>query len=211
MKLLKKCMAIFGYLLLLCMLLGFRLKYLIDIKQLILVAAGGIILSLPSLSWKKLKKPSKTELVLWADCALYASFLETFVLLFILLSNVKNTEQLFDGLAFHLRPLLYGFCIWHIFGSAQVQQVEKEEVSNSVPLLSASESYHVFQRLGLTKRESEVAVLVCQGLGNGEIADQLSIAEATVKRHVSNIFEKFQINKREQVYTYLCDHAQDGE
>ena len=65
--------------------------------------------------------------------------------------------------------------------------------------ISASESYIRFEQMGLTKRECEIAILICQGMSNGEIAENLCISEATVKKHISNIFEKFNCSRREQI------------
>ncbi len=48
----------------------------------------------------------------------------------------------------------------------------------------------------LSERESEILDLVAQGLRNKEIASQLSIAEKTVKNHVSNILKALQVNSR---------------
>jgi len=49
---------------------------------------------------------------------------------------------------------------------------------------------------GLSKREHEVLRLLAQGHTNRAIADQLFIAEATVKVHVTAIFTKLGVNSR---------------
>jgi DNA-binding NarL/FixJ family response regulator len=48
----------------------------------------------------------------------------------------------------------------------------------------------------LSDRESEILDLVAQGMRNKEIANKLSIAEKTVKNHVSNILKALQVNSR---------------
>lgn len=50
----------------------------------------------------------------------------------------------------------------------------------------------------LTDREREVLKLLAQGKRNKEIADELFIAEKTVKNHVSNILWKLECNDRTQ-------------
>jgi DNA-binding CsgD family transcriptional regulator/tetratricopeptide (TPR) repeat protein len=49
---------------------------------------------------------------------------------------------------------------------------------------------------GLSKREREVLRLLAQGQSNRAIADQLFIAEATVKVHVTSIFTKLGVDSR---------------
>lgn len=56
----------------------------------------------------------------------------------------------------------------------------------------------------ITKRETEVAGLICQGLSNRQIAEQLFISEKTVKTHVSNILLKLGIKDRMQLVVKHC-------
>ncbi len=56
------------------------------------------------------------------------------------------------------------------------------------------------QRLGpaITPREREILVLIAAGRANKEIAAELGVSEDTVKRHVSHILEKLDVNDRAQ-------------
>ena len=54
----------------------------------------------------------------------------------------------------------------------------------------------------LTQREAEVLKLVANGLSNQEIADSLSVSEATVRTHVSHILRKLHLASRTQAALY---------
>jgi DNA-binding NarL/FixJ family response regulator len=49
---------------------------------------------------------------------------------------------------------------------------------------------------GLSERETEVMVLAARGLSNARIAEELHLAESTVKRHLANIYEKIGVHSR---------------
>jgi DNA-binding NarL/FixJ family response regulator len=49
---------------------------------------------------------------------------------------------------------------------------------------------------GLTKRELEILQLVAEGLSNEEIGKKIFISRKTVKTHLTNIFDKLQVNNR---------------
>jgi|SRR5215467_2265136 len=53
----------------------------------------------------------------------------------------------------------------------------------------------------LTGRELEVLRMVAKGFGNKEIAAELSIAEVTVKLHVSHVLEKLNVKDRTEAAT----------
>lgn len=66
-------------------------------------------------------------------------------------------------------------------------------------LVSRSESPQgAANRLGLTTREREVLDLLCQGLGNQEIAGSLVISRRTVENHVRSLFHKLGVRTRSQ-------------
>ena len=68
----------------------------------------------------------------------------------------------------------------------------------------------------LTEREIEVLQLVAQGCSNREISDLLTISEATVRTHVSNILSKLDLCSRTQAALYALRrglaslHGTDG-
>jgi DNA-binding NarL/FixJ family response regulator len=57
--------------------------------------------------------------------------------------------------------------------------------------------------LGLTLRQGEILRLVMCGLPNKRIASQLSIAESTVKEHVTGILERLGVRSRVEAIAHL--------
>ena len=72
-------------------------------------------------------------------------------------------------------------------------------------------SCQFFLELGLTRREAEVALQICKGISNKEIAMELHISETTVKKHVSNIFDKLGVKRREEIMGLLFWEKGNGD
>ena len=60
----------------------------------------------------------------------------------------------------------------------------------------------------LTRRELEVALLLREGYSNAKIANNLSISEGTVKKHISNIFSKLEIYNRTEALVFVEKHME---
>jgi len=59
---------------------------------------------------------------------------------------------------------------------------------------------------GLSERETEILVLAARGLSNDRIAEELSLAPSTVKRHLANVYQKIGVRSRsEAVRTALME------
>ncbi|HTE24734.1 response regulator transcription factor [Flavitalea sp.] len=52
------------------------------------------------------------------------------------------------------------------------------------------------QKSGISKRELEILILINEGLSNQQIADRLFVSAHTVKKHVSNLFQKLDAERR---------------
>ena len=70
----------------------------------------------------------------------------------------------------------------------------------------------LLERLGeepvgaLSERETEIVVLIARGFSNRQIATELRLSEATVKRHLANVYQKRGVRSRsEAVRTALME------
>ncbi len=79
-------------------------------------------------------------------------------------------------------------------------------LDSSIALKVLQEMVHPGQaaqpRHELTDREEEVLRLIAHGKSNREIAEELSVAEITVSKHVSNILSKLHLASRTQAALY---------
>ncbi|MFD9095022.1 response regulator [Streptomyces collinus] len=81
--------------------------------------------------------------------------------------------------------------------SVQRRLLERLSQPEPEPAPAATESPD-----GLTARETEVVVLIAEGLSNQEIARRLHVSTATVKTHINNLFAKTGVKDRAQAVRY---------
>jgi|SRR5581483_10621794 len=98
-----------------------------------------------------------------------------------------------DDLADAIRKVAAGESIL----SPQVAEKLMREVAAGTPQA---------HRTDLTARERDVLRHIARGMSNREIARELTIAEKTVKTHVSNILSKLGLQDRTQAALYAVDH-----
>ena len=214
-----KLTAIIFYLIIISVLLDFELTQLFDLKQFLLVIAGMVILFLPGFHTGESRRTYADSL---ARCALFASYIQAFIMLFIVLS-AEHTDHILKDIAINLRPLLYGFCLWIILSPGNSErknrtvssmEIEVDTVKDlktdaikdaqtdavrDMQADAAMDPEKICREAGLTIRETQIALLLLQNLHNAEIAGQLYISESTVKKHISNIYSKLEINRREEL------------
>jgi non-specific serine/threonine protein kinase len=70
---------------------------------------------------------------------------------------------------------------------------------------STSDAEPAGRTLPLTRRESQVAELIAQGLSNRQIATQLFIPQRTVESHTENILRKLGLTSRAQVTRWVAN------
>jgi NarL family two-component system response regulator LiaR len=89
-------------------------------------------------------------------------------------------------------------------GEAQLHPSIASRVLSEFSRLSEQHDADLRLYAQLTDREREVLRLLAQGKRNREIADELFIAEKTVKNHVSNILWKLECNDRTQAALFAA-------
>ena len=73
-----------------------------------------------------------------------------------------------------------------------------QEKGEKSPEQLRKDFYERMVQCGLSVREQEVAWLIYSGYRNLQIAEELYISEATVKKHVSHIYEKTKVTGRKE-------------
>ena len=73
--------------------------------------------------------------------------------------------------------------------------IKEKEVIVEVPASNEIDSKQLI-KLGLSKREYEILQLITEGLSNQQIAGRLFVSENTIKKHISNLFLKLDVERR---------------
>lgn len=199
-KILLRVLTLFIYIIALLGLFNFKFWILFNFKMILMVVFGTILLTLSNckkgITLEELKTPSSWN-------ATITAYLTTFILLFSRLSNNSGNNLLYD-VAMNCRPLLYGLVINILLKSDSLKFNNPELPDGKVDLANKIETVNQkLKAIGLTYREVEIAISICNGLSNKEIADLLFISESTVKKHTSNFYKKLEVCNREQLKQFI--------
>lgn len=138
-----------------------------------------------------------------------ASFTRT-----IILSSSVSNRQIVEALQLGARGILLKDSLTHLLQCirqvlAGHYWVANRATPNVIQLLSELEQEAGEPKpnsFGLTARELEVVGLVAEGLPNRDIAKKLEITEETVKRHLTNIFDKVGMSNRVELALFAINH-----
>ncbi len=83
--------------------------------------------------------------------------------------------------------------------SANIRSVRSSEDSRLLFIVvgdARAKSSEALKKSGLSRREMEIAGLICDGLKNREIGEKLFISEYTVENHLRSIYQKMDVSNR---------------
>ncbi len=117
----------------------------------------------------------------------------------------QTEENLLEMYA--LDPLIPLYAALNIFMIYYFYKSDPLKISESQ--ISSEDAVNILARRAmLSDREKEVLALVNKGLGNKQIAAELSISENTVKRHMSNIFKRTETQSRHELLYKISNAGQ---
>lgn len=133
----------------------------------------------------------------------------------LMLTSFADDDAVFDA----IMAGASGYVLKQIRGNDLVAAVRT--VAGGGSLLDASTTSQVLERVRnkaadadplavLTDREREIVTLIGEGMTNKQIADQLFLAEKTIKNHVSVIFAKLGIERRTQAAVIATRNQPDA-
>lgn len=79
-------------------------------------------------------------------------------------------------------------------------------LADALPMTRQKQATVVEKKPSLTPRELEVVGCVLKGSSNRDIAHEFHLSEETVKRHLSNIFDKTGVSTRLELALYAIEH-----
>jgi two-component system, NarL family, nitrate/nitrite response regulator NarL len=127
----------------------------------------------------------------------------------VVLTDAIDTAQLLTAVQCGVRGLILKGSTTEVLFEAIVSVVagqyflERTLITHLIeavrPLIDSSRAQGGKLAFGLTPREREVMTLVAEGCANKEIARQCAVSEATVKHHLTRIFDKVGVSNRTEL------------
>jgi len=200
------------YILLLGILMRFDWLRILRPIPLISVVAGIFILTL-----SQYKKGMTKEDVL-GHAQWNAFFAGLFTSLLSILSVVSSESGTLDIvlLAKNLIPLIYGSIFYLIIDLFYKQNTvgpvpQKSSHSRNITDAFAPQVANpILLSKGFSPRECHVALKIMEGISNKEIARQLFISEATVKKHIQNMFKKCNATDRQSFLSIYLEWVNES-
>ncbi|WP_053228350.1 helix-turn-helix transcriptional regulator [Spirochaeta cellobiosiphila] len=112
-------------------------------------------------------------------------------------------QQLFDPIPLHVMDaIIYSFLTMSALSFSLIYLFSKR--TNNVEKLSTSD---IILRFGLTEREGEIFDLLVESYSYKDICKQLNISLATVKTHVSHLYQKTNVNNKSELKYLLTPRS----
>jgi DNA-binding NarL/FixJ family response regulator len=135
----------------------------------------------------------------------------------LLLCSAISTKQVLEALQLGARGVVLKGRVTELLPALDAVMhgqywIEGRSVSNVVQIVqqlteAAGQQNPPANRFGLTARELEIISFITQGCMNRDIAGSLSITEETVKRHLTNIFNKVGMSNRLELALFAIEHG----
>ncbi|MGA1982091.1 MAG: response regulator transcription factor [Acidobacteriaceae bacterium] len=134
----------------------------------------------------------------------------------VLLTSTITSQQIIEALQIGARGIVLKDAVVGDLGNALRAVlggdywIGGERVANLVKalqeLMAKAAAVPERKTYGLTPRELEVVTCIVEGCSNRDIAKQFSISEETVKRHLSNVFDKTGVSTRLELALFSIAH-----
>ena len=134
----------------------------------------------------------------------------------VLLTSTISTQQVIEALQIGARGIVLKDSVAGDLGQALRAVlggdywIGGERVANLLRALqdlqAKAEAVPERKTYGLTPRELEVVTCIVEGCSNRDIAKQFAISEETVKRHLSNVFDKTGVSTRLELALFAIAH-----
>jgi DNA-binding NarL/FixJ family response regulator len=134
----------------------------------------------------------------------------------VLLTSTITSQQIIEALQIGARGIVLKDAVVGDLGNALRAVlggdywIGGERVANLVKalqeLMAKAAAVPERKTYGLTPRELEVVTCIVEGCSNRDIAKQFTISEETVKRHLSNVFDKTGVSTRLELALFSIAH-----
>ncbi|MBB5056599.1 DNA-binding NarL/FixJ family response regulator [Granulicella aggregans] len=134
----------------------------------------------------------------------------------VLLTSLITTQQVIEALQIGARGIVLKDAVSGELSEALRAVISGDYWINGQRVVNLLKALHELMQkaaavperktYGLTPRELEVVTCIVEGCSNKDIAKQFNISEETVKRHLSNVFDKTGVSTRLELALFAIAH-----